>query len=534
VIRTHALGLWLLAASAWAAGEDAGVPAEPVEPVEAPPAATAPELESFEPPNATPADPSALESFEPVSPPLEEAVAPPAEAPTVQVSGSLQLQWGVDTGFEAQRSDGLSEHVTDARGRASLATDVKLNPSLRLLVEGRALWRAGAERGLKRGKAIFEPTLGEAFLDFYTSSVDFRVGQQTLAFGANAAFAPTDVLNPREMRESLVLTEPEDAKVPVFAARALGDVGPLTVTAAWVPFFVPHRYSVFGQDEALFQPGLGRGFPLMVDESIEDALQPHLLETERPDAFPYLGDVGLRATSKVGDVTVGGSWVWGNEKLPQVRLDPELDAVFRAQERGEPPDAALLLSVQDRLRAGETLVTGRYERQHVFGVEATALVKTAQLDVDVGFSPEQTFLDEQLRPLRKPGVTWVLGVSQAEDSDFIYSVTYLGLVVPGVKAQQLLVVLEPGTARGVDRTAFFHLLVGEARYTLLDGDVELGLRGAFEPVQRSFALAPRVSWRIKEWLSVGLAAEVYAGKPYSPLGYFGRNDQLIGSLRLTL
>jgi hypothetical protein len=113
-------------------------------------------------------------------------------------------------------------------------------------------------------------------------------------------------------------------------------------------------------------------------------------------------------------------------------------------------------------------------------------------------------------------VTWVLGVSQAEDSDFIYSVTYLGLAVPGVKAQELLVVLEPGTARGADRTAFFHLLVADARYTLLDGDVELGLRGAFE------------------WLSVGMAAEVYAGKAYSQLGYFGRNDQLVGSLRLTL
>jgi hypothetical protein len=522
VSRTLALGLWLLSASALASGEDGGVSApvsEPVsEPAEAPPAAAEPELEAFTP----------------VSPPVEEAAPAPVAGPTVQVSGNLLLQVGVDTGFEPQRGDGLSEHVVDARGRASLATDVKLNPSLRLLVEGRALWRAGAEHGLERAKAFFEPTLGEAFLDFYTSRVDFRVGQQTLVFGANAAFAPTDVLNPRELRESQVLSEPEDAKVPVFAARALGDVGPLTLTVAWVPFFVPHRYSVFGQDEALLQPGLGRNLPFTVDASIEDGLQPHLLETERPEAVPYLGDVGLRATSKVGDLTVGGSWVWSNEKLPQVRLDPELEAVLRAEERGEAPDSALLLSVQDRLRAGERLVTGRYERQHVLGLEASALVGTAQVDVDVGFSPAQSFPDAQLRTLRKPVATWVVGVSQAEDSDFIYSVTYLGLAVPGVKARELLVLLEPGTARGVERTAFFHLLVAEARYTLLDGDVELGLRGAFEPIQRSFALSPRVSWRLEAWLSLGLAAEVYAGKPYSPLGYFGRNDQLAGSVRLTL
>jgi hypothetical protein len=130
--------------------------------------------------------------------------------------------------------------------------------------------------------------------------------------------------------------------------------------------------------------------------------------------------------------------------------------------------------------------------------------------------------------------TWVLGVSQAEDSDFIYSATLLGLAVPGVEAEELLVLLEPGTARGQARTAFFHLLVAEVAYVPQGSDWEVGFRGAFEPVQRSFVLAPRVGWRFTEHLSAGLAAEVYAGKPYSPLGYFGRNDQIVGSLRLTL
>jgi hypothetical protein len=503
--RTLALGLALLSASAWASGEDGG-------------------------------SRSAIEAFEPLSeaPALEEVASPPAPGPTVQVRGGLRFQVGVDTRFEPQRSDGLSEHVVDAQGRASLATDVKLSSALRLLVEGRARWRGGAEHGLERGKATFEPMLGEAFVDLYTSRMDLRVGQQTLVFGANAVFAPTDVLNPRDLRENVVLAELEDTKLPVFSARALGSVGPLTFTAAWVPFFTPHRYSVFGQDEALIQPGLGRGLPFTVDPSIEDALQPHLLETERPEALPYLGDVGLRVTSELSGIRVGGSWVWVNEKLPQVKLDPELEAVFRAQERGEAPDAALLLSVQDRLRAGETLVSGRYARQHVLGLEATALLESAQLDADVGFSFAQTFYDDRLRPVRKPAVTWVLGVSQAEDSPLLYSFTYLGLAVPGMDAGELLVLLEPGTAWGQARTAFFHLLVAEAQYRLPGGDWELSLRAAFEPVQRSFVLAPRVGWRLSGWLSVGLAAEVYSGRPYSPLGYFGRNDQILGSVRLML
>jgi hypothetical protein len=64
--------------------------------------------------------------------------------------------------------------------------------------------------------------------------------------------------------------------------------------------------------------------------------------------------------------------------------------------------------------------------------------------------------------------------------------------------------------------------------------VEVGFRGGFEAVQRSFVLAPRVEYRVVEKVRVGLAAEVYAGKPYSPFGYFGRNDQVLASLRLLL
>jgi hypothetical protein len=451
--------------------------------------------------------------------------------PEVQVRGDVRLVGGVDTGFEPRREDGLGEHVVDGWGRASIATDVKLSPSLRLVVEGRAFWRGGAEKGLEHARGTFEPYLGEAFLDLYTRWVDVRVGQQTLAFGANAVFAPTDLLNPRDFRQGLVLPEPEDVKLPVFAARGLANVGPLTVTGVWVPFFVADRYDVFGQDQALLQPSLGLAVPFPVDASVESGLQPHLLETERP-GLP--GDVGLRVTGNVGRVKLGGSWVWGHEKLPQVTLDPELDALLLARERGEPADAALLLSLQERLRAGESLYTGRYARQHVVALEASSLVGPAQLDVDVGFSPERTFYGDRLRPLREPALTWVVGVSQAEESKLVYSVTYTGLVVPRVGAQRLLLLLEPGTARGRERAAFFHLLVGDVRYSLLGDRLEVGLRGAFEVVQRSFLLSPRVGWRVSERLSVGLAAEVYAGPGFSPFGYFNRNDQVLASVRLLL
>lgn len=453
-------------------------------------------------------------------------------SPEARVTGEVRLLAGVDTGFERRREDALSEQVAGAWSRARLETDVKLSESLRLVVEGRALWRAGLQYGGERAKSSFEGFLGEAYVDWYTPRVDVRVGQQVLAWGANAAFAPTDVLTPRDLRTSLLLTEPDEARLPAFAVRALAPVGPLTVSAVWTPFFAAHRYDVFGQDVALLQPGLGLTLPLAVEASAEDELQEGLLETQRPGPLP--GDLGLRVQGEVEGIRLGASWVWAAEKLPQVALDPELEALLRASSRGETPDTALVLSVQERLRAGESLATGRYLHRHVVGAEASALVGPLQLDVDVGWASGQTFYSDRQRPVWKPTWTWVVGLSQAEQSDWVYSLTYVGLAVPGVEAQELLLLLEPGTARGVARTALFHLLVAEVRYMLPGGQWEAGMRAAFEPVQRSWALVPRVEWHATERLHMGLAAEVYEGVGYSPWGYWSRNDQVVATLRLAL
>ena len=55
-----------------------------------------------------------------------------------------------------------------------------------------------------------------------------------------------------------------------------------TCPLAQLPCRVPDRYDVFGQDMALLQPPLGVGVPVSVEASVEDGLQPHLLQTERP------------------------------------------------------------------------------------------------------------------------------------------------------------------------------------------------------------------------------------------------------------
>ena len=486
-------------------GVDAGnVPA----PVEAEAAASGPVIESF-----------------PVAP----------AGPTAKVFGQVRGVVGVDTRFESAPGDPDAEDVTMFLGRANLGVDVKLSDSVRAVVEARVRWHAAAQRGLARARAEFEGSVGDAFVDLYTRKVDLRVGYQVVAFGANAAFAPADALNPRDLRDGMLSGEPEDGKIPAFAVRALGDVGKVTVTAAYFPFFTPDRYEVFGQDQALLQPGLGVSVPQQrLDRSIAEELQPHLLETRRPAAFGWLGDVGLRLQTPAGPVKLGASWVWANEKLPQVRLDPELQAALNASARGKDVDTATALSLQNRLSAGEQLFTGTYGRQHVFSVEGSALVGPSQLDADLSYSPAQTFVDADLSPVSKAVVTWVLGISQAEDSPYVYSLIYLGMAVPEVDAAQMLFLVEPSTAQGAARTAFLHLLVGTTGVKLWGDRLELSIRGAFELVQRSFALAPRATYLGWAGARLWLGAEFYQGPTFSPLGYYRRNNQVLAGAQFDL
>lgn len=515
--------------------EEWGAPAAPT-PADAQPPDGGLVIEAWGEPTATDAGSTGLEveAFEPVADAAGPAEVEPPEQMTARVYGAVRSQVGVDTSFDSPRDDPLAENVLDLRTRAVLGLDARLSPQLRAVAEARVWWRVTSERAFDRAKGLFEVEAGEAFVDVYTKDVDLRVGNQVVAFGANLAFAPSDQLNPRDLREGFILGDPGDVKLPNFGARALGTLGKVTWTAAYFPFFRPNRYAVTGQDEALVQPALGLDIPREPDASIEDELQPHLLETERPKAFPWLGDLGLRATTEAGRFKVGASWVWVNEKTPMVNLDPELTSLLRSAARGNEPDPALAASIQERLIAGEELYTGTYPRQHVLGLEAQTLVRSAQLDVDVAYSPAQTLYASDLEPIRKATITWVLGVSQAEDSPLLYNVTYLGIAVPDLPSEGYLFLLEPATAEGAPRTVFFHALFATVGYRLMDDRLEVSVRGAVEPIQRSWALAPRVAWKGFQKVTLAVGAEFYEGKVYSPFGYFGRNDQVVAQLAVDL
>jgi hypothetical protein len=453
-----------------------------------------------------------------------ESFVSPAPAATVRFYGRALAFGSLDTRFDSPRGAPMAENVAEGRLKALVGLDARLTSSLRVVLEARAQVRLVTQREFDRTKGFFEPMLGDAYVDLYTPQVDVRLGNQRVALGANAGLAPADALNARDLRESLVAGEPEDALLPVFAVRAQGEWKGLHWLAAYAPFFTPHRYFVFGQDEALLQPQSAPGLDVKrIDPSVEDFIQERLLETKRP--APFLGDLALRVV-RDGRVKVGASWVWMNEKLPRFTMDRELASVLASQVSGR-EDAAATVSVLNRAQAGETLVTGTYLRTHLFSLEASTLLGPGQLDLDLTWAPRQTFIDAEFRPLDKAAVTWVIGYSQASDSPLLYQVAYLGMVVPDVDVSQQLLLIEPATAVGAQRTAILHLFTGVLGYSWLDRRLEVSVRAAFEPIHPSLALGPRASWEVMAHLKVWAAGELFVGSKWSPLGYFSRNSKVL-------
>ncbi|HYV44605.1 MAG TPA: hypothetical protein VFA20_07060 [Myxococcaceae bacterium] len=485
--------------------------------------------------------PGAIESFDPIesfdNPPPTSGAGTPDAGPPRDTTPRLNRTWaeltglvGLDTRFEPPPTLGTPEDILEGQFRATAGADLRLSDAARLVLEARARWRGLARAGLTHARADVEARLGDAYLDLYSRWADLRVGWQRVPLGANALLGPEDAFNPRDLRDGFIPAglDPESSILTVLALRAQGELGPVRWLLAYAPFFEPDRYAVFGQDQALLQPAAEVALPFQLDPSIEDGLQAHLLETARPPNSGLSGDLAARARVDLGGRGhAGAGWLWATEKLPQVQVDPELAAAIKAQSLGRPVDPAILLSLQNRLAAGESLYRGTYPRQHTFWLEGSAILGPVQADLDLAFSPARTFGTDGLTMLRLPSLTWVAGISPAEQSDLVYSASYLGMAIPGVPADDLLFPLEPATARGAARTAWLHLLVVAGSRKLLDGRLEVGGALAFEVVQRSLFLAPQVSYELVPQLRLGLGLEWYAGPPSSPFGYFDRNDRVL-------
>lgn len=480
-----------------------------------------------------------------------EPVEPLAEEPAFtllggvgRVSGELLSRYAMDTRFEA-----TSEDVFEWRNRAQLKLDYRIAGKFRAFIGTRFdLWVKGAApfrdtfwlvnaRNV-RADGFFE--LREAYVDFYTSYVDFRIGNQVFSWGQNELFAPADMLNPVDLRDALASDLFKKPVPSVLATIALGEQGSLRLV--WQPLFTANDAPVFGSDFSLAVPGrqLERGLAnaaRLIDPSIESRFQSALVGSRIPDANPVNSTVGARLSYQLAGVDMALSGIVGWNRLPGIRVDADLLAISQATAgdlQSDPELRAAALRTVQKLQLGQSLIDARYQRTAIVAFDAATTWRDFTFKADVGYQADTTLYLDGFTPTQKPLVRWVLGVEYNHGEDWSVWVSFFSNHVFGLQAGERLAFVEPAFQPAVrDRTAWWSGMIAIARAKLLEDRLELRLTALYNLTLSDAAVSGTATWNFSDYHHATLGGMAIVGSEGTLLGQLAANNQIYVQYRLT-
>ena len=432
------------------------------------------------------------------------------------------------------------------------------------LLFGRAEARAavggpfeGADTGVFNFTHTFQnrsPSLDlrEAYAEIRLHDADLRLGLQTFAWGKLDGVAPTDVLNPRDYHDPIVV-ELEEAKIGVPAVVVSYyppdvprlDLGQLQVTAAYVPLAVPARLPL--ADERWFPPSTdftafvvpediaGTGMlPIGSDFTIPVDLR--TANSAPPKTFRQ-GGIGLR---------IGGTWRevdWalyhytGPETGPNLDIETELIRI---------PGSPLEIRASTTLRQAHSTM-------HMTGFDWTTAIGAATLRAEAAFFQNRAYL----RRGNDIGTEFVRGLTSEEVVGILGDLLNPEIGRATLSLGDLFVKRDSAEwGIGVDylwhgvfallqmnQTALFEdaptLLIGDpdTRFTLvvrrsfLRERLEVEIRNLYAIEQGSWFVFPRISYLLLDDLRLRIGYLVVGGSKNTLFGQFKANDELVLQVR---
>jgi hypothetical protein len=487
------------------------------------------------------------------------AAVVPADAsplpPWLQVNGRLYGLAIVDTGGGPRQ-----------RPEAIGTLEIQATPSrtLRGLLELRG--RVGGPFEGGPGPAVYNfgdtfqnnsPSLEvrQAYLEWRGGPAEVRAGIQTFAWGKLDGRPPTDVVNPRDWHDPLVVDEFfEEQKIGVPALLGTYylpdvprfDLGGLRVALGWIPFAVPPRLPLIL--ERWFPSSIGVPSRLCVSSGGlpgGDGCGPKQLPVAID--FGTENDVPAR-TFDAGGVAARVSGTWHGADLdlyhytgPETAPDAELNAVV--SNRKALPEIALDAVVR---------LTQHNQVMHMTGADAALALGDITVRAETAWFVNHSYLSsvaEVVAPLRSPMNPVVRQVAARIASGKSARVPLapifpaLDSVEWGIGADTLWRGFQPllqlnqivilGSAPRLLIADPETQLSGTLRRRFADERVEVEVRGLWEIERGAVYLFPRVSYLVREglWLRAGYL--VITGPRDSLLGQYRANDEVVFQARMT-
>jgi hypothetical protein len=340
--------------------------------------------------------------------------------------------------------------------------------------------------------------LRELYVGLFSKYVDFRIGQQRVAWGRADLQSPNDVLNARDLRDP-ILTETELRHVPTPLIRFDIDLGAVNVELVGTPVFVPDVYDVYGTNWAAIQQDapapVKQTLALLAasfDSTKQGGLNALLHETQLPGANWTDPSGGAKVSAEIGGIDVGLYYHYGFDSTPVLSLTPS-------------PTSLLLTPAQ--------AFSATYVRRHHIGFDAAATAGPFAMRVDAAFETERVYYHAaDLTSQSSPSVMAVASIEyQTGDIDQV-------LLVEGIYNRVVEIVDSP--LLGYDQDSFG--VAATLRWPLWAG-LSIDLRGlaGVEPV--SLVLQPALRLKVSDATSIKAGAVLLDGEVNS-LGWYYRHN----------
>jgi hypothetical protein len=430
----------------------------------------------------------------------------------------------VDVNDEADKND---ESMFDAWTRAFVFIEPRIGATTKFRVSADADFYA--QKKLNTIEPIYSFDLEEAYFFHAFDSFQLKIGKQITTWGTMDTLSPENVLNPRDVRFSLVKANDQGLdRVPIFMGRGLVPLGSATLDMVFVPFVPVARAYFLGTDFSSLRPGLFSGVidgfkqritrELPVDQQpiylvLADSLSEYgrnleaqnsgrdLTLDRAPENLPINFGGGARLNGTFGDFEYGAAFLTSHEFTPRVKIGERFKDIIFDLPRLEPEEA---LAITADLR-GQFDVT--FPRFFMFGADAGFQFWRFAIKAEAAYRTLVTYYDVDLNPIDARQLDAVLHLEYVQGSD----VTFI------LEAQQTHVF-----ADNLDRLILFKqdntTILGRLNFKMFRERLDVRFDAAYELKYRDFYLAPSVAWKFTDELSIKAGAELYMG-PEGRLDY---------------
>jgi hypothetical protein len=388
----------------------------------------------------------------------------------------------------------------------------------------------------------------EAYVDFYTGKVDFRLGIQKFAWGRLDEINPTDNLNTEDLTEGGTNDEVErKIGVPSMKMNVYSDIANMEI--GWVPVYVPYRLPQ--PDERWFPKVLKPPDEITTSAAVGDIpVETTFQDIDLPPITMSNSNVGVRISKYVEGWDVSCSYFSGYDTMPLTDayidltvevIDPlALDYDVRAHTTMVPQihrmdvygfDFTTTIS-SFTLRGEYAYFKGKYYNQRLDSVMKQLVTKEKQDEIYKDFMEKymasggsettQVYRLDAHVPIQQDSMKYGLGL------DYIYgdssvSMQVIQELIPDYHEDKPVYFIEDGT--GTMLTILF-------KQYFLQNTMELNISAAYGIEFEDYIIKPSLKYNFTDTLQGTIGGLYIGGKDeYSFFGQYRDNDEVFAELR---